>query len=125
MAHVPPLKRDTFRTDLCLVQEKTRLGVTAKRARAVGVHWVRWEKFCLAHDIDPFLKKCPDPIPTIQVFSQRFRDGLEAPLHKAVGSGTVEDAVRAVGQAFTQLGALDIIKDTFGAIDFRISRQLS
>jgi hypothetical protein len=104
LAHVPPAKRDAFRTDLSLVQEKTRLGVSAKRAQAVDAHWVRWEKFCLAHNIDPFLKNCDDPVPTIQVFAQRYRDGREAPLHKAVRSGTVEDAVRAVGQAFAQLG---------------------
>jgi hypothetical protein len=35
----------------------------------------------------------------------------------------VEDTVRAVDQAFTQLGPPDIHKDAFGAIDFRISRQ--
>jgi hypothetical protein len=44
-------------------------------------------------------------------------------MQKIVQSGTMEDAVRTVGQAFTQLGALDISKDAFGAIDFRISRQ--
>jgi hypothetical protein len=123
MAHVPPSKRDAFRTDLCLVQEKTRLGVTAKRARAADAHWGRWEKCCLSHNIDPFLKNCPDPIPTIQVFAQRYRDGREAPLRRAVRSGTVEDAVRVVGQAFTQLGAPYIRKDAFGTIDFRVSRQ--
>jgi hypothetical protein len=120
---VPPAKRDAFRTDLSLVQEKTRLGVSAKRSRAAYAHWVRWEKFCLAHNIDPFLKNCDDPFPTIQVFAQRYRYGHEDPLHKAVRSGTVEDAVRAVGQAFAQLGTPYIRKDAFGAIDFRILRQ--
>jgi hypothetical protein len=101
---MPPVKRDTFRTDLGLVQEKTRLGVTAKRARAADAHWGRWEKFCLAHTINPFLQNCDDPIPIIQGFAQWYRDGCKAPMQKAVRSGTVEDAVRAVGQAFTQLG---------------------
>jgi hypothetical protein len=44
-------------------------------------------------------------------------------MQDAIRSGTVEDTVRAVGQAFTQLGATDIRKDAFGEIDFRISRQ--
>jgi hypothetical protein len=102
---VPPAKRDAFRTDLGLVQEKTHLGVTAKHARAADAHWGRWEKFCLVHTIDPFLQNCDEPIPIIQVFAQQYRDGREAPMQKAVRSGTVEDAVRAVGQAFIQLGA--------------------
>jgi hypothetical protein len=97
VAHVPPSKRDAFRTDLCLVQEKLRLGV---------------------------LTNCADPIPNIQFFAKWLRDGREAPLHKAVRFGTVEDAVRVVGQAFTQLGAPDIRKDALGAIKFEICRQL-
>jgi hypothetical protein len=46
-------------------------------------------------------------------------------MQKAVRSGTVEDAVRAVGQEFTQLGDPEIRKDAFSDIDFRISRQFS
>jgi hypothetical protein len=69
---VTPAKRDAFRTDLGLVQEKTRIGVTAKRARAADAHWGHWEKYCLAHNIDPFLQNYDDPIPIIQVFSQQY-----------------------------------------------------
>jgi hypothetical protein len=105
MANVPTAKRDAFRTDIGLVQEKTRIGVTAKRARAAHAHWGRWEKFCLANNIDPLLQNCDDPIPIIQVFAQRYRDGREAPMYNAVRAGTVEDAVRAVGQAFKNWGA--------------------
>jgi hypothetical protein len=65
LVHVPPAKRDAFQTDLSLVQEKTQLGVIAKRAKAADAHWVRWEKFCLEHSIDPFLKHYNDPIPII------------------------------------------------------------
>jgi hypothetical protein len=84
VAYVPPSQRDAFRTEICIGQEKTRIGVTAKRSRVADVHWIRWEKFCLTHGIDPFLTNCADPIPTIQVFAQRYRDGQEVPLHKAV-----------------------------------------
>jgi hypothetical protein len=83
---------------------------------------VLWEKFTLESNLDPFLRTCFDPVPIIQVFAQRYRDGRIAPKGNPVRSGTVEDAVRAVGQAFTHLGALDIRKDVSGEIDFRISR---
>jgi hypothetical protein len=69
MAHAPPAKRDDFRTYLSLVQEKTQLGVTDKRAKLGDAHWARWEKFCLVHNIDHFIKHCDDPIPSIQVFA--------------------------------------------------------
>jgi hypothetical protein len=83
---------------------------------------VLWEKFTLESNLDPFLRNCSDPVPIVQVFAQRYRDGRIAPKGNPVRSGTVEDAVRAVGQAFTHLGAPDIRKDVFGEIDFRISR---
>jgi hypothetical protein len=123
LAAVPAPRRNAFRLDLRLVQEKTRLGITAKRAKAAEAHWTRWEKFCLEHNIEPFVRNWDDPVPIIQVFAQRYRDGRNAPKGKSVRSGTVEDAVRAVGQTFAQLGSADIRKDAFGEIDFRITRQ--
>jgi hypothetical protein len=99
------------------------LGVTAKRAKAAEAHWALWETFCLEHNIDPFVRNYGDAIPIIQVFAQRYRDGRGAPKHNVVHSGTVEEAVCAVGQAFIQLGATDIRKDAFGEIDFRLTRQ--
>jgi hypothetical protein len=55
-------------------------------------------------NLDPFLRNCSDSVPIIQVLAQRYRDGRIAPKGNPVRSGTVEDAVRAVGQAFTHLG---------------------
>jgi hypothetical protein len=46
-------------------------------------------------------------------------------LHNAVKYRTVEDALRAVGQAHARLGAPDPWKDHHGNIDFRIQRQLN
>jgi hypothetical protein len=83
---------------------------------------VLWEKFTLESNLDPFLRTCSDPVPIIQVFAQRYRDGRIAPKGNPVRSGTVEDTVRALGQAFTHLGGPDIRKDVFGEINFRISR---
>jgi hypothetical protein len=121
---MPTTKRNTFRADLCIVDEKIRLGVTGKRAKAVDAHWRRREQFRLENNIDPFMRRCDDPIPILQVFAQRYRDGILAPpRHNAVRSDTVSDAVRAVGQTFARLGARDIRKDAYGDIDFRIYRQ--
>jgi hypothetical protein len=99
------------------------LGVTDKRAKAVEAYWALWETFCLEHNIDPFIRICDDPMPIIQVFVQLYRDGRGAPKRNAVRSGTVEDTVCAVGQAFTQLGATYTRKDAFGELDFRLTRQ--
>jgi hypothetical protein len=117
-------KADALLSDLGLVQEAIKLGVTAQRAKAQDKHWERWDAFCLEHHIDPFLKTYRDPIPILQIFAQRYRDGRIAPSKMQVKSRTVEDALRAVGQKFARMGAPDIRKDTSGSIDFRIQRQL-
>jgi hypothetical protein len=46
------------------------------------------------------------------------------PLKNAVKARTVEDALRAIGQAHARLGAPDPRKDSHGGIDFRIQRQI-
>jgi hypothetical protein len=87
-------------------------------------YWSRWESFCMAHNIDPYLRTWADPVPILQVFGERYRDRRLAPLKKPAKYRTVEDALRAVGQAHARLGALDPRKDGHGGIDFRIQRQL-
>jgi hypothetical protein len=87
-------------------------------------HWTHWDAFCVAHNIDPYLKRWADPVPILQVFGERYRDGRLAPLKQPVKARTVEDAIRAVGQAYAQLGGADPRRDTFWGIDFRIQRQI-
>jgi hypothetical protein len=113
-----------MRIDLGIVDERIKSGVTAQRAKAMDNHWTRWDAFCVAHNIDPYLRTWTDPVPILQVFGKRYRDGRLAPLKKSVKARTVEDALRAVGQAHARLGAPDPCKDNFGAIDFRIQRQI-
>jgi hypothetical protein len=67
--------------------------------------------------------RCDDPDPVLQVFAHRYRDGRIIPRNNDVRSDTVSYAVRAVGQKFARLGAIDIRKDAYGDIDFRIYRQ--
>jgi hypothetical protein len=78
----------------------------------------------VAHNIEPYLWTWTDPVPILQVFGERYRDGRLTPLKKSVKARTVEDALRAVGQAHARLGGPDPRKDNFGAIDFRIQRQI-
>jgi hypothetical protein len=121
---LPTCKADALRADIGIVDERIRSGVTAKRANVMDKHWGCWEQLCLDHNVDPYLQAWEDPVPIIQVFGERYRDSRLAPLHKTIKSRTVEDAIRAVGQAHARLGAPDPRKDHHGGIDFRIQRQL-
>jgi hypothetical protein len=90
----------------------------------MGKHWSRWDALCLAHNVDPYLSTGEDPVPMIQVFGERYRDGHLSPLHNPVKAIAVEDGLHAVGQAHTQLGAPDPRKNSHGGIDFWIQRQI-
>jgi hypothetical protein len=124
LENLPPATANEFRADFGLVQEAIRTGVTSRRASAHDHHWNRWDEFCSAHQIDPFLRQYDDPLPILQIFAQRYRDGRIAPSGRQVAARTVEDAIRAVAQAHTVLGAKDPRKDNFGKIDYRLTRQL-
>jgi hypothetical protein len=73
------------------------------------------------NSIDPFLRCWEDPIPILQVFGHRYRDGRLAARKKPVRARTVEDALCAVGQAFARVGSAGVINRN---IDFRIQRQI-
>jgi hypothetical protein len=113
-----------MRIDLGIVDERIKSGVTAQRSKAMDNHWTRWDAFCVAHNIDPYLQTWTDPVPILQVFGERYRNGRLTPLKHSVKALTVEDALRVVGQAHARLGGPDPRKDNFGAIDFRIQRQI-
>jgi hypothetical protein len=119
-----PSVRDAFSRDLRIAQDAVRSGVVAKRSIAATKHWERWLDFCTECAVDPWFPEGDDPIPYLQVFAVRYRDGRIAPRGKSVRSGTVSDALRAIGQTYRSVGAPDIRLDTFGAIDFRVTRQL-
>jgi hypothetical protein len=124
LAALPCPTRDLFCSDLSTVQATVRAGVVPTRAAASDRHWENWATFCLEHTFDPYLRGIRDPVPILQVWATRYRDGRLAPGGKPVRSGTVEDALRSVGQAFARLGAHDIRKDATGALDFRLHHQL-
>ncbi|KAI2501863.1 hypothetical protein MHU86_12628 [Fragilaria crotonensis] len=61
-----------------------------------------------------------DPVPLLLLFAQRYRTGALAPGRRSVRARTVEDAVRAVGQAYTGMGAADPRLNAHGQLDSRL-----
>lgn len=125
MAAMSPACADEFRSDLVLIQKAVQSGVTVQRASAQERHYERWVEFCV-NDLrmDPDLSQLEDPIPVLQVFALRYRDGRLAPSNRSVKSRTVEDALRAVAQKHSLLGAPDPRFNVHGKIDVRLSRLL-
>jgi len=84
-----------------------------------------WDAFCSSLGLDPTLSECRDPIPALQLFAHRYRVGDIAPNGAKARGKMVGDAVRAMGQAFSNLGLPDPRLSTNGQLDLRLSRQLS
>jgi hypothetical protein len=121
---MPTAQANVLRADLSLVDERIKAGVTTQRSKAMDKHWDHWEEFCLAHHLDLHLSTWDDPVPMLQVFGERYRDGRLLPRNNPVKARTVEDGICALGQAFSLRGAPDPRKDAHGNIDFRINRQI-
>ncbi len=113
-----------FRADLRAVQETFRTGVVESTATAADKWWNTWMAFCRDHAVDPWFPDDIDPIPYLQVFGQRYRDGRLAPRGQPVRSDTVAKVLRYIGQGYLRVGARDIRLDNSGRVDFRLSRQL-
>ena len=83
--------------------------------------WDLWTKFCVTLGLDALHLPPTDAIPLLQLFAQRYRTGSLAPGRRCVRARTVEDAVRAVGQAYARMGTPDPRLDRHGNLDFRLS----
>lgn len=119
---LPSDKADEFRRDLDTVAEAVAHGVSQGRVTAASTAWQQWESFCNELGFDPGLSHTNDPIPILQVFGLRWRDGRLAPSGKPVRARTAEDAARHVGQAFSMLGADDPRLNSNGKLDYRLTR---
>ena len=124
MENLPPADRDVLSADLSLVQETIAAGVCTKTAISKDAHWTLWSHYCHEIQIDPFLRDISDPIPFINVFAQRYRDGRLSPSGKSVTASWISTVLCSVGQTFKRMGARDPRKDRTGDIDYRISQQL-
>ena len=120
-----PTTASTFRRDYFSAQQDVQAGVVPSRARAANSHWDIWTQFCSELGLHSSLQECQDPVPYLQVFARRYREGSIAPRKKRVRSRTVEDALRSVGQTFASVGSSDPRLTTQGNIDFRLQRQLA
>jgi hypothetical protein len=70
------------------------------------------------------LSNVADPIPFLQVFATRYRNGTLAPSGKPVRSRTVEAALRSIGQTMASMGAPDIRLNPQGQIHYILQQQL-
>ena len=119
-----PAARDAFGADLCLAQATTRTALVPQRANARDYTWSIWESYCASLGISPFLEAISDPIPYLQVFAQRYRDGRLSKSTHGVRSRTVEQALRDIGQTLAGLGAFDPRLDGPRTLDLRLTHQL-
>ena len=124
MAAAPPSLRDALRRDVCLVAKTVQAGVVPSRAAKATKNWRHWETFCTQHHQDPWLGDLQDPVPLIQIYAQRLRDGRASTSGRPLQSKTVDDILCQVLQAFTLVGASDPGLDRTGHLDFRLQRQL-
>ena len=104
---MPADKADAFEADLVALQATMRRRVEEAYAARTDKHWVIWHDFCVSHNFDPLLRGFKDPIPYLQVFGARYRDGSLAPRGNPVAVGTISDAIRSVGQTLNRWGATD------------------
>jgi hypothetical protein len=125
VATCPNHHRHRLAADLIAVAATFPLGICRSRRNATDNTFAIWENFCQEHHFDPTLAQYSDPLPLLQIFGHRYRQGEIAPNQSPVRGRTVGDALRAVGQTLAQLGHVDPRLTPSGKLDIRLSRQLS
>lgn len=99
-------------------------GATAgnlQRANSRNKLWEVWCRFCAAHNSPEMLDAVEDPVPILVAFARRYRDGRLAIRGQPVLARSVEDVVRQIAKAFTDVGALDPRLNPHGRMDARLS----
>ena len=120
-----PETAHAFRADLSAVAATSRAAIGAQRAKSQDNTWSIWCDFCAEHHVDPLLQAVTDPIPYLQVFAQRYRDGRLAKNGQPVRARTVEDALRAVGQTMASMGAKDHRLEGPNKLEYRLSQLIA
>ena len=121
---MPPSCHHDIRRDWRTLASTTRSRLSPHRTAAQDAAWRLWTTFCQGIHVDPVLPSVRDRLPFLLLFAQRYRTGQLSPRGLPVRSRTVEDAVQAVGQAFTGLGAADPRLTTAGDVDRRLANLL-
>ena len=75
--------------------------------------------------MDPFLRDLRDPVPVLQVFACRIRDGRASKSRLPVRAAQVRDELHAVAKAFARVGLPDPRLDRVGRLDPRLSDLFS
>jgi hypothetical protein len=118
LAAAAPAARDGFHTDLRLALQIADRALVPKTRQSRASVFALWTTFCHDHGQQPSL--CDVPLPETRlsyllVFGLRIRRRLSSQTGKSVRSGTVEDALLAVGQGITALGFPDPRKQAPGS----------
>ena len=92
-----------------------------QRGATVDTSWALWQHFCATLGLDALALGTCDRITLLQLYAQRYCTGSISPGRNSVRARTVEDAVRAVGQAYARLGAPDPRLTVHGTVDFRLT----
>jgi len=110
LANATPQQRDAFGIDLYAGAEALRRSVVPKTQTDRCSTWEVWVSFTEELGLEPFLSDYDgEPIDCFIVFAMPTRrDELaKNKQHRAIGSKRVEEALRAVGARFTQMGEKD------------------
>jgi hypothetical protein len=125
MATLPALVRDVLLRDASLVDAAMRAGLSHGRHTSAATYWDIFVAFRQQFGLAPYFRQAEDPVPWLQIFAQRVRDGRLAPRGRSVRSSTVADALLFVAQAHTMLGKADPrLLSQGGVMDPRLTRQL-
>jgi len=125
VANAPPATRDELRADLLLAMQEAATAGNLSRAKSRNNMWGIWCAFCTANNLDDMLATVEDPVPILQAFARRYRDGRLAALHNPVRARTVEDVIRGIGRTFVELGTENPRLNVYGNVDPRLSAQIA
>ena len=120
----PTSARHAFGADLCLAEAAARAGVVPTTAERRDKGWRAWVDFCSSLCLDPTLSHAADKVAPLMVYAHRVRTGQCSRSGKPVKSGTVDTALRNVGQTLALLGTPDPRYDHAGKLDYRLSSML-
>ena len=124
MANADPVARDQCFLDWGAIQDTCHARLSTQRNASALTAWQTWSTFCSSLGVQPYRPPDTDYIPLLQLFAQRYRDGTIAPGRQPVRSRTVEEALRAVGQAHARLGSADPRLNALGKVEFRLASLL-
>ena len=124
MALAATSTHNAFLVTLHHAEETACTGVVPSTRAATDRSWAMWTDFCCDLVIDLLHMGVDNPIAVLQVYANCVHDGTQSKSGQPVWAGTVDTALRDVGQTCALMGSVDPCLDSWGQIDLRLSRQL-